>query len=121
VLTAENVEIDPALMALYNPANSSATKSCSASASTGLITVTCSNLESSALGTTISQGGELTLALRATIVNPQVNGQTSTLQAALQSLGDRTTLGTVEWDDGTTTFQWVDISQTRVRSTSYRS
>jgi len=120
-VTADNVQIDSSTFSLHNVDNPNATKGCSASAATGIITVTCSNLESSVLGTTIDQGDAVTLGLRAEVVDTSVNAGTSTLQVALQNLGNRSNTGTVEWNDGTTTFGWLDIPLTRVRSTMYRS
>ncbi|MFA7682144.1 MAG: S-layer homology domain-containing protein [Candidatus Peribacteraceae bacterium] len=119
-VNAENVEIDPMTIALYNPLNANATKACVASGATGEIIVTCSNLENSVIGTTIDQGAYVDLAMRARIVNAQAGAGSSVLQASLNGLGDRTDTGTISWDDGTTTFDWVDITRTLVRSTRYR-
>ncbi|MFH1670579.1 MAG: S-layer homology domain-containing protein [Patescibacteria group bacterium] len=120
-LNAANVTIDPATVAIYNKLNPNSTKGCSASDNTGNITITCSNLETSSIGTTINQGSSVTLALRAHIISAQTNIGAATLQASLRNLGNRSNGGTVEWDDGTTTFDWVDIEVERVESTLYRS
>ena len=120
-LNAQNVEIDPTSISIYNALNPSSIKACSASDSTGSITITCTNLESSVIGTTIDQGDTVTLALRGIILNASTGGSTSTLQASLQQLGSRTVTGTVEWEDSETTFGWVDIEETSVSSTLYLS
>jgi len=120
-LAADNVEIDPATVVIYNKLNPNSKKSCATSAATGIITVTCSDLETSAVSTTVNQGASVTLSLRADIVSAQSSVGAATMQASLATLGNRSEGGTVEWDDGTTTFDWVDMNETRVRSTLYRS
>lgn len=120
-LAADNVEINPATVVIYNKLDSSSTKSCAASAATGIITITCSDLETSAVSTTINQGASVILSLRTDIVSAQSAAGAATLQASLATLGNRSEGGTVTWDDGTTTFDWIDMDVTRVRSTLYRS
>lgn len=120
-LNASNVTIDPDTVTIYNKLNPNSTKGCSASDSTGNIVITCSNLETSSVGTTINQGSTITLSLRANIISAQTSIGTATLQASLRSLGNRADGGTIEWSDGTTTFDWVDIEEDRVESTLYRS
>ncbi|MBU0766440.1 S-layer homology domain-containing protein [Patescibacteria group bacterium] len=120
-VNASNVTIDPATVTIYNKLNPNSTKGCSASDSTGNITVTCSNLETSSLGTTVNQGASVTLSLRANILSAQTGAGAATLQASIRNLGNRSNGGTVEWDDGITTFDWVDIDEDRVESTRYRS
>ncbi len=121
ILNAQNVKIDPTSVTLFNVLSPSSVKGCAASADTGAITVTCSNLEGSSVSTVIDQGESISLALRVTITDSQVSSSASTLQVSLASLGDRAATGTVEWNDGATTFSWVDLSVGTVRSTLYKT
>jgi cysteine-rich repeat protein len=116
---ADNVQVDQSSFSLYNTSNPDDTQSCSASADTGDITVTCSNLKASTVATTIDQGSTTSLTLKANILNPQIGNKASTLQVGLRNLGSRSNTGTVEWDDNETTFDWVDIDENRVESTRY--
>ena len=119
-VNATNVEFLTDSFKLYNTLNASITSDCIATAYTGNITVTCSGLDSASVDTEIDSGEYADLALQGFISNAQVSpGSASTLQAALQSLGDRTNPGTVEWDDEVTTFGWVDLDTTVVQSTTY--
>ncbi|MDP6575485.1 MAG: S-layer homology domain-containing protein [Candidatus Peribacteraceae bacterium] len=118
---ADNVQVDTSSFSLYNTNNPDDTQSCSASADTGDITVTCSNLKASTVATTIDQGSTTSLTLKANILNPQIGNKASTLQVGLRNLGSRSQTGTVEWDDNETTFDWVDIDENRVESTRYYS
>ncbi len=120
-VAANNVAIASGSFALFNVQNTSVTASCTATATTGAITVTCSDLDESAVSTAISQGAILDLALKATITNAQVSTGGSTLQVGITGLSDRTSTGTIEWNDGVTTFGWVDLSEVSVRSTRYRN
>lgn len=120
VVNANNVSIDSNSFLLFNTENSGTTHNCSASNTTGVIIVSCSGLEISGVETGISPGDTINLALRATILNSQVSAGSSTLQASLQSLGNPNVTGGVTWNDEETTFTWVDIPTTVVRSTSYR-
>ena len=120
-LAADGVRIDPSSVVIYNALDSGTEKSCSASSATGNIEIRCTNLSASAVETTINQGSSLTLAIKANIVESQMNPVSNTLQASLVNLGNRSSPGTISWDDGTTTFGWVDIEQARVDSTLYRS
>ncbi len=118
---ATNVEFLTDSFKLYNLDDAAKVSDCSADAYTGQITVTCSSLQDSLVSTSINSGESISLALRGFVTNPQVSAGTSTLQASIQSLGDRNITGTVEWDDGITTSGWVDIEQVSVRSTAYQS
>ncbi|NOS67291.1 MAG: hypothetical protein HOO67_02910, partial [Candidatus Peribacteraceae bacterium] len=81
---------------------------------------TCSSLGSSGIGTTVDAGGTLTLALRATLTRGPDAG-TSILQAGLNQLGDSNNTGTIEWTDGSASFDWIDVPYSQVKSTYYRS
>lgn len=118
---ADGVQIDSTSVVIFNNLNPNVTKGCTASATTGNIVVNCSNLENSALNTTIYQGTSVELGLRMTITRSQMNPGVNTLQASLRNLGNRSSTGTVEWDDGSTTFEWVDVAEQRVGSTLYRN
>ena len=119
-VSATNVEFDSSSFALYNPSNPGVTASCSGSTTTGVITVTCSSLDSSSINTVIGQSDSIELALQGDVTNPQINAGTSTLQAQLQGLGNRGS-GPITWNDEETTFPWVDLDSSTVRSTLYRT
>jgi len=118
-VTATNVQFDSSSFELYNPSNPGVAVSCSGG-STGVITVTCSGLSSSAISSVVTQGGALDLALRADITNTQITAGSSTLQAQLNGLGSRSG-GPITWNDEETTFQWVDLTTSSVKSTLYRT
>ena len=102
---------------LLNTANTTDTHTCSMNAVTGSISVVCSSLEGSSVSTAIEQGQTIRLALQGNI-SPN---DPATLQTSIGRLGDRSSLGTVQWHDEVTTFQWVDIGTGNVRSTVYRT
>jgi len=118
-VVATNVLVDSSSFKLFNKSAGSLTTNCTASASTGIITVTCAGLENSATNTHIESGEYIDLGLRVTVSDPHVTG-VSTLQVSLNDLGDRGDPGTVVWTDGNATFNWVDIAKTVVTSTLYR-
>ena len=120
-LTASNVQIFPGTVQLYNTLDSSVTVTCTADASTGAINVICSNLRTSSVSTVIEQGRSIDLALRVTVLQPKISDSAATLQLSLQQLGDRSNPGSVTWTDGETNFGWVDIDESTVSSTAYRS
>ena len=119
-VSAVNMEFEAGSFYIFNTENSATIATCSESATTGTITVTCSGLTANALSTSISQGDSIDLALHGTVSNAHVSPGVSILQASLQQLSNPNTTGTVEWSDGSTTFGWVDIGKTVVKSTSYR-
>ncbi|MFH0770267.1 MAG: S-layer homology domain-containing protein [Candidatus Peregrinibacteria bacterium] len=119
-INAQNVDIDPSSFSLMNTENASATKSCSANLSTGVIEVTCSSLEGSSIGTYLNPGKSVKLSLQANIRNPHVGNGAAMLQTSLQNFGSPEDAGSLEWDDGVTTFEWLDISKSSVRGTMYR-
>ena len=94
--------------------------SCTGNGTTGSITVTCSNLEDSAVSTVIEQGAFIDLALEASVTLSSGAGSQS-LQASLNQLGDRGNPGTIEWEDDVFPFDWVDLDVTQVKSTLYRN
>ena len=119
-LSAINVAVDSTSFYLYNSENSSVTSPCSASDTTGTITITCEDLDESSVNTAISQGGSIDLILHGTVDNPQVSPGVSILQAILQNLDNPAVPGTVEWTDEVTNFDWVDVNVSTVKSTYYR-
>lgn len=118
-VTSINVEFSGSSFVLYNTQNPSVTVACTGS-TTGIITVVCSNLESSAVSSVIAQGSSIELALRGDITNPQIGVGTSTLQAQISGFGNRTASGPIEWHDEVFPFQWVDLNSSTIRSTLYR-
>jgi len=119
-VNASNVELDQNSFVLLNTLDQGTTNACTANNTTGSITVTCSGLEGSSVSTVASAGGFVDLALQANILNAQVGVGTSTLQASLNSLGNRASTGTISWHDEVADIDWADIGQTTVRSTQYR-
>lgn len=119
-ITASNVQFAASSIELFNPANSSVAISCSQSATTGVISVTCSSLDTGSLQAFIAPGESLELSLRGNLTNTQIQPGTSTLQASIQGLGTRNS-GPISWNDEVVTWVWVDTEQSSVRSTTYRS
>lgn len=119
-VTATNVEFDSGSFELFNPANQGVAVSCSGG-TTGVITVVCSGLDSSAVHPVISQGGSVELSLRGDIVNPQVSAGTSTLQVQMNGLGNRAGGGPILWNDEASPWDWVESASSSVRSTLYRT
>ncbi len=120
VFTVSALNFQVADIRLFNTADSSKTITCSTSGTTGTITVTCDNPVNGTVVTSIDQGSTATFALRGFITSGNIGG-TAFLQATLGSLGDRSTPGSVEWTDGESSFTWMDVPVTQVRSTQYRS
>jgi cysteine-rich repeat protein len=119
-VTASNVDVDTDSFAMFNTLNQSIVASCTANQPTIEITVTCNNIHES-ISSTIDAGGNIGLALRARITDPQIIDGGSTLQVRLAELSDRSNTGTIGWHDGSTLLQWVDLPVTTVRSTLYRT
>lgn len=119
-VSAVNMAFDASSLYLYNTQNSGVTSACSASGTTGTITVTCDNLDSNSIETAISPNDTIHLALHGTVTDAQLATGTSILQASLQNLSNPGITGTVQWNDGETTSGWVDIGKTNVKSTNYR-
>ena len=118
-VSAVNVTFEPASFRLYNIQNSGTTHNCVSSGTTGTITVTCSGLAAGDVSTTISRGDTINLALQGTVTGVSETG-ISILQASLNNLSNPASTGTVEWSDGNTTIDWVDLASTQVKSTNYR-
>ncbi|MCA9370825.1 MAG: S-layer homology domain-containing protein [Candidatus Peregrinibacteria bacterium] len=119
-VSAVNMEFDQDSFYLFNTQNSGVIHACSATGSTGTITVTCTGMIAAQLSTTIARGSTLELGLRGTITSAQVAPGTSVLQTSLNNLSNPSLTGTIEWSDGVTTFDWVDIGTTQVKNTVYR-
>ena len=117
-VSAQSVQVDG--IRLFNTADSGKTVTCSQSATTGTITVMCLTPPTSNVVTSIDQNSTATLALRGNITST-AGGGTGFLQAVLGNLGNRDAPGTVVWTDDVSTFSWVDVPVTQVRSTQYRS
>jgi len=118
-VNATNVQVDSNSFEVINTNNSDDALTCSASDNTGDITVTCSNIDSSSVASTVNQGSNIMLGLKVNVTDSQVGNGSSTLQVSLRNLGSRSQTGTVEWDDDQTTFDWVDVEDNRVESTRY--
>ena len=120
-ISATNISFVDGSIGIFNPSNSGTVHSCSNSGTTGNITVTCSSLTSSVIATGISEGDSLEIAVQGNISDPQVSNGNSVLQVQLSSLGSRSSLGTIVWDDDVFPFEWVDLGVSKVSSTLYRS
>lgn len=120
-VTASNVEIDPTSFELLNTLDPSKRIPCTANQPTLEITVRCEDIATRGLSSRISSGDSIALALRATVTRPQIVQGGSSLQVRLSGLSDRSTLGTVEWHDGSELTRWVDLPVSTVRSTLFRT
>jgi len=90
----------------------------------------CTGLDSSSVATVLSSSDALTLTLRATIINPNVNGSAgSALSVSLQDAFSRATsfgiddshIHWIDRDGGTENdVYWIDLPVVEVRSTQYR-
>lgn len=119
-VTASNVEMDTDSFVLFNTLDQSVIAPCTANQPTNEITVTCTDIHQR-IASTIDSGQNIGLALRASVLDPQIVESGNSLQVRLTGLSDRSNLGTIEWHDGLALFQWVDLSVTTVRSTLYRT
>lgn len=120
-VTAQNIQMSQNDFKLYNTLDPSRVSACSGNAVTGEIIVSCDGLQSKDANTSIDAGGSIALALRGTIINPAVvTANASQLQVRLADLSDRANPGLFVWDDGVTTFSWVKLGTTSVRSTLYK-
>ncbi len=119
-VSAVNMEFTSGSFYIFNTQNSSIISACTESATTGTITLTCDNLDSGAISSSISRGDTLNLSLHGTVASAQVSPGVSILQVSLQNLSNPSITGTIDWTDGETSFGWVDIGKTNVKSTSYR-
>lgn len=119
-VSAVNMEFTAGSFYVFNSLNSSVISACTENATTGTITLTCDNLDTNAISTSISRGGTLDLSLHGTISSAQISPGISIVQASLPNLSNPTVTGTVTWTDGETSFGWVDIAKTNVKSTNYR-
>lgn len=115
---ANGVTLGDGSFVIYNRANPGATSTCENSAITGTFIVTCQNLHTSSVGTSIDPGSFIDLALRAEVA-PSGSSNRS-LQVSLGQIGDRDLAGAVVWEDGAFPFEWVDVGSTQVKSTFYR-
>ena len=119
-VSAVNMEFTSGSFYLFNILNASVIATCTESAITGTISVTCDNLDAGSVSTIISKNDTIQLALHATVSSAQVSPGVSILQASLQNLSNPTITGTINWTDGAASLGWVDIGKTNVKSTSYR-
>lgn len=140
-VNASNVEVDTSNFRLYNKENAGSRHDCVAylpdgtpvaGVAAGTFLVECSGLVAASVNTGVSPGGTLTLVLEADITNPNVQSGTSTLQVSMQNFTSRAaaqagfglSASHVHWvdrDQSSTSFYWIDTTETVVPSTSYRS
>lgn len=118
---AQNVSLDPLGFSLSTGGGETLRAPCSASASTGTITVICSGLSSTEVLHQIPQGNSLVLRLYGNITNSElVPGSSAVLTTRIPLLGDRTQSNSILWSDGSTNFTWVESSEPTVGSTVWR-
>ncbi len=111
---AHNVVMD-ALSFVLRRADSHVTAPCNSNASTGLIIVTCSGLQSSTITPVLEPADSLDLLLSGTVTNAQLQSSTnSQIQANLSGITDPNT-GSIVWTDGATSMTWVDQEEGTVR------
>jgi cysteine-rich repeat protein len=119
-VTAQNVLLDQSSFKLFENGNPTITMSCSSGAATGSFDVSCINIDGSMIRSRIGQSEDVTYALSATVLNPQMVQGSSLLMAELSNLGSRGGASSVAWSDDATTFIWVDVPFTSVGSVQYR-
>ena len=118
-VTASNVVIDPTSYTLIDSTNPALSASCSAAEDTGTITVTCDNLQSSTINAAIHSGQARDFELRGNITSMPQSAGNALLLVSLNQLSDRSTPGTIRWNDEVTPFEWVELPVTEVGSTDY--
>lgn len=140
-LNASNVELDASSFHFYNKDNASVRHACTVmqrdgtpvtGTASGNLLVECSGLVASSVNTGVGPNDVAVFVLEASVTNPNVTSGTSTLQVSLQNIASRTlqALGFgfdashIHWvdkDQVFTDFYWLDLPDTTVQSTSYRS
>lgn len=117
----------------YNKADSSTKQTCKASVVTasGSFTVQCDGLKASTVDTSLDSGASATYVLEGDIIDPNTSTSgNSNLQVSLQDFTSRsgTTFSTstnhVHWldeDTSSSSFYWIEYSDTQIKSTSYKS
>ena len=118
---ATNVSLDSTSFALFHTNAPSILHPCSGFATSGTISVVCSNLTASSVCTVLDSAASLQLGLQATVTNAQVSPGHSSLQVSLKQLSDRNTTCTIRFTDEISTFDWVDVPFTEVKSVRYTS
>jgi cysteine-rich repeat protein len=119
-VSAQNVRLDPLGFRLRTKSDPGAFISCSAADTTGLIAISCTGIDNGTLQSHIGQGQSVTYLLSANVVNTEIVPGSSALTVTLPTLGQRTSVNSVVWSDGSTTFSWVDVPVTSVDSTRYQ-
>ncbi|OGJ54605.1 hypothetical protein A2880_01210 [Candidatus Peribacteria bacterium RIFCSPHIGHO2_01_FULL_49_38] len=144
-VNATQVGMDTSKFFVYNKADATQKTSCTpyqpgttteitggANAASGSFVVSCTDLDTSVVNTTLDPGASMTLVLEGNIDNAKLGSVASSLQSSIQGFSDnsQTSFGTtsgashVQWDDqdtSTTTFTWIEYPETVVKSTSYKS
>jgi len=134
-----NVAINASSFKFYNKADQTVTHSCqpfyiggqpfTSDNISGVYTVLCTGIDSSAVDSEIDDGRDITLVLQADIVSPNIaasNGGVSVLQTALTNFSDYgTDSDHIIWSDKdqstNQTSNWIEYPETTVKSTSYNS
>ena len=139
-VNAANVLIDGNAFKIYNKADAVTKASCIVRNSngtvmtgsvTGMFSVECSGLLSTAVNTLVDPGTDSTFVLETSVINSKIdNSQMSILQVSLQNFGqiDLTTFGVssshMEWQDqdngSSPTFRWIEYPETVINGTTYQ-
>ena len=135
-VSAVNVQFDDAVFVVYNKADSTAKSQChvlDSSSSNSQFFVACWDIPASSVYTGIDAGGDMTIVLEATIVNPRIqSSMQSFLQVSMQQFWDPSLVGMasslshIRWIDkdasfNTPFFWWIEYPDTTVNSTAYQS
>ncbi|ALM09548.1 MAG: putative lipoprotein [Candidatus Peribacter riflensis] len=121
-VTATSVRFQTGSFVLINTIAPTIASTCTETGITGAFTVTCSAFVAEGVHAIIPFGDYVTLGLRGYIESSKtVPSGTSMLQVSLVNFNDRSAAGSVVWNDGTTTFEWVDSDASDVRSTLYQT
>ncbi len=119
-VNAQNVQIDPASYRLAVSNDQNAELACNASGTTGAMTVVCNNVDNGTIQSHIGQGQWVIFTLKANVTNTAIAQGLSSLLVELPLLGNRAETNSVIWSDEVTTFQWVDVPVSSVRSTLWQ-
>ena len=120
-VSSSNVLFESGSFVLSNALVPHLTSSCTETAVTGSLTVTCTGLDSSGVTVMIDQGYYVDLLLRGRIAQSKMVIGPSSFQASLNGLGARGGTSSVLWHDDVFPQTWVDVPEATVTSTRYRT
>ncbi len=134
-VVATNVDLNGGNFKLYKSGVTSQKADCTllgTTGSSGSLLVQCRGLPSTSVDTELDSGESSTFVLEGDVTNPNTSAGNSTLQVSLQdftdiddpafgSTGDTNHISWLDKDTATTTFYWVEYSDSVVPSTTYKS